>query len=159
MDIMSRNTPSAITVANYLLEKAREQKRSLTPLHLLKLVYICHGWSLAILGRDLVAEEVYAWQYGPVIPELYHRIKSYGANPVARIDRDLDDSPVELDSIEKTLIEKVFESYKHLSAIQLSGLTHKVGTPWHQIWKKHGRNSVIPTALIRSHYTELARQQ
>ncbi|WP_131993555.1 type II toxin-antitoxin system antitoxin SocA domain-containing protein [Dokdonella fugitiva] len=40
-------------------------------MQLLKLVYLCHAWTLGLLGRPLLREEVQAWRYGPVFPALY----------------------------------------------------------------------------------------
>ena len=70
------------TVANHFLRLARQQGKSLTPMQLLKLVYIAHGWSLGLYGLPLVRDEIQAWQYGPVIPNLYNRIRNYRSLPI-----------------------------------------------------------------------------
>ena len=44
---------------------------ALTPLQVIKLAYIAHGFTLALLGRSLVPEPIEAWRYGPVIPSIY----------------------------------------------------------------------------------------
>ena len=41
-------TPSHI--ANFMLDRAEEDARGLSPMKLLKLVYIGYGWSLAVFG-------------------------------------------------------------------------------------------------------------
>ncbi|MBV9510077.1 MAG: DUF4065 domain-containing protein, partial [Caulobacteraceae bacterium] len=72
------------TVANRFLELARERGQMLTPMQLLKLVYIAHGWMLGLAGRPLIRDEVQAWQYGPVIPPLYNAVRSYRRDPVSQ---------------------------------------------------------------------------
>lgn len=71
---------SALTAANRILQHAGEQGMSLTPLQLMKLTYMSHGWALGILGRPLFNDRVEAWKYGPVIPTLYHKTKEYGSS-------------------------------------------------------------------------------
>ena len=69
----------AATVANRFIELAESDSgRRLTPMQLIKLTYIAHGFSLAIKNRPLLDESVEAWRYGPVIPSLYRKLKSYG---------------------------------------------------------------------------------
>jgi uncharacterized phage-associated protein len=58
-------------VADAILKIAKEQGKPLTPLKLMKLVYIAHGWHMAIENQDLFNNRIEAWKYGPVIPDLY----------------------------------------------------------------------------------------
>lgn len=60
---------SAKAVANYFL--AQYGKHGLNPLKLQKLVYIAHGWNLAVRNQPLVDNELpEAWEYGPVFASL-----------------------------------------------------------------------------------------
>lgn len=147
---------SAIKVANEFLRLAREDNppRPLTPLQVIKLVYIAHGFSLAIFNEPLLSEPPQAWQYGPVVPSLYHAVKSYGANPITgAIPDDMD--PQDLSANARELIAAVYRAYGHLSGIQLSNMTHQQNTPWSLTWNAAGKNSVIPNELIQTHYREL----
>lgn len=139
-------------VANELLGLARDENRGLTPLKLVKLVYLCEGWSLALRDRSLIREEVEAWQYGPVIPDLYAKIRHFKATPVTELD--CGDGAVSAD--QKELICSVYDAYKHLTGMQLSDLTHQPGTPWSKTWDKQDRKKTIPTSLIQDHFKALA---
>lgn len=145
---MSQITSS--TVASHLLNIANRENVPLTPLKLMKLVYLCEGWSLAMRKDSLIKEEVEAWQYGPVIPELYQLIKQFRAAPVKQIGAFVE----QMSDEQKRLIEAVFSAYKHLTGIQLSDLTHQPGTPWSQVYKKN-HSATIPTSKIREHFNEL----
>ena len=68
----------SLTVANELIRLGKENAVYFTPMQLLKLVYIAHGWSYAFLNKPLIDDDIEAWKYGPVIPDLYRKIKSYG---------------------------------------------------------------------------------
>ena len=74
---------SAAKVANEMLRLAAERGEALSPLKLLKLVYIAHGWSFPyLLGQPLLAEPAQAWQYGPVVPSLYRATSRFRAAPI-----------------------------------------------------------------------------
>ncbi len=61
---------NAITVADELLRLAKRSGISLSPMKLMKLVYIAQGWHLAIKDAVLFGNRIEAWKYGPVIPDL-----------------------------------------------------------------------------------------
>ena len=82
-----------IIIANYFLSKYGVDY-NITPMKLVKLVYIAHGWHLGITNNALIDENPEAWKYGPVIPRVYHTFKKFGKNPVksneiANVDNDL----------------------------------------------------------------------
>jgi uncharacterized phage-associated protein len=145
----------ATKVANRLLRLAWAAGRHLTPMQLLKLVFMCHGWMLGLYHRPLICEPVQAWKYGPVIPELYRAIRSYRNQPVTRpIGSTQDDG---LDTFEEDLIRQVFEAYGEYDGITLSHITHENGSPWDQTFSGE-RNIVIPNDVIEDYYDSLARR-
>lgn len=155
---------SSATVANYFLDKASAEARAITPMQLIKLVYIAHGWHLAYLDSPLIAEPVCAWKYGPVIESLYHDVKKYGSNAVtAKIPAMFFGSGAQIDETTASLLDAVWSTYARYSGIQLSAMTHQPGTPWDIAWKNGlGRKNVpISNDLIKQHYSELrhARQR
>ena len=140
-------------VANALIRLGVDGGKPRDPLQLIKLTYLCHGWMLGLYHRPLSAQPVEAWKYGPVIPDVYHGLKRYGRKPV-NVVQDFPDS--DFDDLEGDLIRQVFDVYREFSGVQLSQLTHARGTPWHQIWYRTGRYSIIPDELIEEHFAELA---
>lgn len=144
---------SAAKVANRMLEMARANGDVITPLKLLKLVYIAHGWSFPYLRQPLLAEPAQAWQYGPVVPSLYHAVSHFRARPVTELVPDTD--PQTLSDEANALIESVYNTYSPYSGIQLSNMTHMPNTPWSEAWNARGRNSVIPNDRIAAHYQHL----
>src|SRR5439155_19093596 len=115
---------SPFAVANYFIRKAALTKMPLTPMKLIKLVYLAHGWHLALTGRSLIREPVEAWKFGPMIESLYHAFKRYGNSPIppeAATDAELKDG----DGNVKRILDKVWDSYSKYTAAQLSTLTHQ----------------------------------
>ncbi|MEM7042281.1 MAG: type II toxin-antitoxin system antitoxin SocA domain-containing protein [Pseudomonadota bacterium] len=164
----------ARAVANFILNEARKDSKSLTPMQMVKLVYLAHGWFMAWHDDALIDEDVQAWQYGPVIRSVYNAFKQYGREPIERPtygDYDLvidiglvneDDElinpkPVSADfsDDEQTTIRAVLGGYGDLNGLQLSALTHREGTPWHDVYRAGERDQVIHTEVIRKHFKQL----
>jgi len=136
-------------------------------MHILKLVYIAHGWSLAIGDHPLIRNEIEAWEYGPVIRSLYDAVKHYGRDPISAplkvvcvdpaTNEAREEEPVEaFTDEEQTILDRVVEVYGPLRAYQLSALTHKDGTPWSKVYAE--RHSTISDSEIAEHFRQLAQE-
>lgn len=144
------------SVAQYFLYLAAQDGRALTPMQVLKLVYIAHGWQLGLYGRPLINETVEAWQYGPVIRSLYNEYKKFGYRS---IDVDGICKPAGFDQNEENTIEQVWKAYGHQTGVGLSALTHQPATPWSITVETAGMNSDISEDLIEDHYRRLAQSK
>lgn len=145
---------SPFAIANYFIRKSAESGVPLTPMKLIKLVYIAHGWYLALAGKPLLGESIEAWQYGPMIKSLYRAFKCYGNKPLplsAATDAVIDDN--EHEDVRR-LLDKIWERYSRLTAAQLSTITHQPDTPWSQVYDPYQRGTLIPDHLIRKHYQD-----
>lgn len=145
-------TLSPITVAERLLWLRRDQET--TPLHIVKLVYLCHGWMLGITGDPLVAEPVVTGRFGPVLRSLYDRYEIFGAEQIDGPEQNGVEHP-ELAPIHRAVIDFVHGAYKDELDTDLSELTHEPGTPWSEIYTSQGLDAVIPAELIQSHYRQM----
>lgn len=142
------------TVANRLLTLAEARGDTLTPMQLLKLTYITHGWNLGLYGRPLIRDDVQAWRYGPVIPRLYNSVRDFRGNPVrGPIATPNDDR---LTAADEDIIQQVYGIYGDRSGPALSRLTHARGTPWALTYVPDEFGIVIPNDLIEDHYKRLA---
>jgi uncharacterized phage-associated protein len=149
-------------VANAILHYADETGKRLTPMQLIKLVYLANAWSLALLGHKLINEDVQAWQYGPVIPTVYRAFNRFGSAPVTGFARDpfTDlEYTADLDKDELKVVRAVVDSYGHMHAFQLSAKMHEADTPWSKTYNEKGPYSVISPALIKEHFLELKSQR
>jgi uncharacterized phage-associated protein len=142
-------------VAEYILKLAQSQNNALTPMQVLKLVYISHGWQLGLYGRPLVNEAIEAWPYGPVIPSVYHQYKRFGSNFINAVPTEL---PTGFDQSEVSTLTQVFKGYGKRSGISLSSLTHEPGSPWSVTVKQSGIGAVISNDLIEDYYGRLAKR-
>lgn len=150
-------------VANWFIDRFNRASRPITQLQVHKLVYIAHGFHLALdpKGTGLVSEHLKAWRFGPVLPSLRDEFREFGNQPITRMADEwlgpgysltprIDEySPEEW---ELALLEGVFKRYGHMSGPQLIDWTHREGGPWHQC-TGGGRFAelgvTIPDELIR----------
>ena len=70
------------SVANELIRRAHEAGRDITAMQVIKLVYYCPAWMLAIHHRPLLTEAVEAWPYSPAIPRICHCLRRHGGSPL-----------------------------------------------------------------------------
>lgn len=147
-------TYDALTIADELLKIAKARGLPLTPMKLMKLTYIAHGWALAILKRDLFRNRIEAWKYGPVIPDLYQATKRFGRGDIPA-NLIGDPSVHSVDEETHEFLEQVIQKYGNFSAIGLSNLTHQSGTPWDRVYMPGMMHIEIPDDLIKSHYEEM----
>ena len=147
----------SIAVANRFLEFAEERGDALTPMQILKLVYIAHGWMLGLYGRPLISDEIQAWQYGPVIPRLYNAMRKFRSSPVK--GPLLEGGSDALDSDEESIVRQVYEIYGSMSGPALSRLTHAKGTPWAMTYEPGVFGLGISNDIIEDHYARMAQAQ
>ncbi len=160
----------ALAIANYFIELAQKDKKDIRPLKLMKLVYIAHGYILAVLDKPTDGaklEKVEAWQYGPVFPSVYYSFKQYGREPIDKATTVLNFDKVGEDGFittpnlscanEKKVCEFVWRNYgQKFSDSELVSKLHMDGTPWKEFYKQ-GLNVVIPDKATKRYYTLVAQ--
>ncbi|KRB57832.1 Panacea domain-containing protein [Flavobacterium sp. Root186] len=139
-------------IAKYFIELAKEEGQGLDPMKLLKLTYISDGWHLGITGKPLFENEIQAWKYGAVIPDLYYAIRMFGKDPVDPFLLNIS-AKTPLNEEDKEFLKKIWNNYKGLSGLQLSALTHEEGSPWSKTWDGT-HDVVIGNDLIKEYYQE-----
>lgn len=159
----NKRTYDPVAVANFFIQKSLDTGIEVTPMKLLKLVYISHGWSLGLLNEPLIDEAVEAWTYGPVIPSLYQELKQYGRERITKLISSFhwnalmrgQSTPIvpEEDSRTCALLDNVWNAYGDKSGLYLSAITHKPATPWSMTQP----NGIIGQDIIKEHYRLLAK--
>lgn len=160
----------ALAIANYFIDLAHSDDNPIRPLKLMKLVYIAHGYILALLDKPTDGaklEKVEAWQYGPVFPSVYYSFKQYGGKPIDEkttiwdFDKltsgeDCFHTPTLTSEEEKKVCEFVWRNYGKFSDSELVSKLHMDGTPWKECYKQ-GMNVVIPDKATKRYYTLVAQ--
>jgi uncharacterized phage-associated protein len=148
----------ATAVANHVLWRANKDKVDISPMKLQKILYFLHGTYLSITGESLIDEGFRRWDYGPVIPSVYHELKIYGGLPIDDYIKKYDKEKGEfipffvntraLPRFED-ILDQVWNKYSKFSAIKLSNLTHESDSPW----AKTAPNNRIPDDVIAEYFT------
>ena len=124
----------------------------LSNLELQKLLFLSHR---TFMGRNdaepIVNEGFEAWDYGPVIPELYRIVWPFGAGridalPPVRRRRSRDEHHV---------IREVVDHFSGRTAGQLVDLTHSPGGAWDRCYVPGRRHTPIPNEYILQEYRRL----
>ena len=160
----------ASQIANYFLLRAQDEGVAMTQFKLLKMMYIAHGWCLAVLDRDILGGEIVeAWRHGPVVTSIYHEFKGFGSNPINRLATDIEitscDDDLDAfsytnvtpqidgnDSKLKEVLDFVWSIYRQYSGGDLVNMTHQPETPWSQSYQPGMRHVPISNEIIKSFY-------
>lgn len=126
---------SVYDIANYFLFKAERDNELLSNLKLQKLIYYSQGLHLALFGIPIFTEKIRAWNYGPVVPELYAAYKEYGAGGIPCDDKF---DPKSIDKKTRSFLKEVYEAFGQFSAVRLMGLSHT-----DQCWRDAHPNKII----------------
>ena len=139
-----------LDIAKYFLSTQDEDAGdTISNLKLQKLVYYAQGFNLALYGKRLFKESILAWEHGPVVAELYHEYKDYGADPIP-MPNDLDLSI--FSGKEKELLDDIHEVYGQYSAWKLRNMTHNE-QPW--IEARESDKNIITRRKLKKFFTDL----
>ena len=125
---------TAVEIANFYIQLLNSiPDNSIDNLKINKLLYYVQGWSLVRLGHPMFDDEIQAWDYGPVIPTVYHIYKCCGKSPIEEPSEAFDEkrlSPKELE-----LLIDVYTQYGRYTGWALKDMTHVKGGPWDQAYR------------------------
>lgn len=124
-----------------------KEREGVTNLKLQKLLYLAQAYYLAKIGRPLFSDRIEAWEFGPVIPEVYHEFKKFGSSPIIH---ERDESKIYDE--DKENLNRVWDAFGGYSASRLVDITHA-----HDPWKKayESADNEIDNEAIAEYYTPL----
>lgn len=125
---------SAIAIANAFIEQANNGKtNNLTPMKLQKLMFFAQSWYLKSNNSPLFDGYFERWQYGPVLPEIYHEFKVFGARSINSFGYSMWSEFQTVPAADEQVIEfleQIINAYGDYSGTQLSWMTHQPETAW-----------------------------
>lgn len=142
---------SVFSAARYLCEKSGW---GLSNLKLQKILYLAHMVHLGEHHQPLVNERFEAWDYGPVSPELYRQVKTFGSGPIRNVFHGFSNPG---DPSIRASLDDVYDQVGHLTAGQLVQITHRSGGAWDTHYVPGVLGVRIPNEAIREEYDERVR--
>jgi len=109
---------------------------SLTNLQLQKLLYLSHLLYLGENEEPLILEPFQAWKFGPVLPQVYNRVKIFKDRPVLNIFYGVEVLS-ENDSFyskEACFLKNIYQKLARKTARQLVIMTHLKEGAWEKAY-------------------------
>ena len=152
----------ALTIARYIINYSNKQNDIwFSNLKLQKLLYFCQAYFLLDIGLPCFMDTIEAWDFGPVIPAVYHEFKQFGAGwipPVKQYrykpnpNRPLDFVTIDFDETcinkeTRKLVEDVVDNFKDYDNVALTTLVHHQ-EPWKQAFSSSISNTITNESLV-----------
>lgn len=155
--------------ANLLLDWADEVFVTISPMKLQKLMYYCHADFMSLYGIPLVIDDFEAWQFGPVLPNVFQEFKQFSGSAITSRARRFNPLTAKTEIAPASClgdydkhVRELFDIYIGFSATSLSNMSHVEDGPWIEalVRFEKGVNPKrrIGNDLIRSHHRSAKRQ-
>lgn len=136
----------AIKIAKYVVAKCVRDASPISNLQLQKILYFVQREYVRQTGDPLFSDKIEAWQFGPVVKDVYYTYSVFGGSPIRFVDES-----IFLDSQVTSIIDPIIEEKRALDPWTLVDLTHRPGGAWNQIFRNGaGNREEIPLSLIKS---------
>lgn len=142
-----------IDVADWFVSRANIEREEnfgegISNMKLQKILYFAQAAHLSLEGSALFSEEIYAWQYGPVVDEVYHAYKGAQRTPIKTTKSDNHKS---LSADITAFLEEIWQLFGKYSAAKLVEMTH-AHVPWKSVYVVGARDVVITKKSIKDYY-------
>ena len=157
----------AIVVANEIIKLAKSETLPVSPMKLQKILYLANGVSYKRLGEKLIKEKFEAWDYGPVINQVYHTFKDYRGGLIPEpVETHVHtegfnfvlSSSIAVDEPHMKIIKEAWDNSKNLSAITLSAWSHNKSSPWDKAYNATPRQVYISDEDIQTYFNEFIQE-
>ena len=140
----------ASRIARYIIDYSCDQGKTVSNLRLQKVLYFVQAEFLVSKGEPCFAEEIRAWNLGPVVPGVYQEYKMYGSAPIPSNGTRGESYGIAPDDVE--LINDIVDQCNKYSTSRLVQLTHEQD-PWISAFNSHF-NNIISNESIKRYFSE-----
>ena len=137
---------NAIQIADYAVAHCIDTEHPISNLQLNKILYFIQKHFLSKNSKGLFEEDFEAWQFGPVVPDVYYKYCSFGGMRILTKPQQL----IDIEETKKKEIIKITNEKSILNPWELVSETHKKGSAWDIIYNNgQGNHKIIPKKLIK----------
>ncbi len=116
-------------------------------LKLQKLLFYCQAVSLVINDKPIFNNRIEAWDYGPVVPEVYYKYRN------GDIEIEKSEGLVKVEDDDLKMTDLALDHYGSMTGGKLIQLTHSE-KPWQNAYKQ-GRNTEITQKSMKDFYSTI----
>lgn len=140
---------SAKEIARYIIDYSRDQIRAVSNLRLQKLLYFVQAEFLISTGMPCFYEDMYAWSFGPVVPEVYQEYKIFSGASIP--SSGTAGKYYGIAEADKMVINEMVDHCAQYSTSQLVEFTHNQD-PWINAYRSH--DGLISKDAIKKYFSE-----
>lgn len=146
---------SVCDISSYIIYYSKKKNYGVSNLRLQKLLYYVQAEFLLEQGIGAFKEEIEAWDFGPVVPEVYHMYKMFGREDIVYPLDMFIDSVSEIEKDDRDIIDDVLERSKNIPTIELVNMTHNEA-PWIDAYNrgKAGFTNIISKENILEYFSK-----
>lgn len=142
---------NAEAVANFIINKCTSDENPISNLKLQKILYYAWVEYYKATKKYLFIDSICAWQFGPVVPDVYYEYCVYGGRPINLL------CEIEISKEDQDILAPIIDKYEYEPVSELVEKTHRPGMAWDQIYQGGiGNHKPIPFDLIKK--TEMERE-
>ena len=135
---------TAVDLSKYIVTKCWKEDCPISNLQLQKILYYLQKEFLKRNER-LFDDDFVAWQFGPVIEEVYYNYSIFGSMPIRR------SFAINLAQKVKAVIDPIIEAKRGMNPWELVRETHKKNGAWDMVYREGaGNGKIISKELIAS---------
>ena len=132
------------------MKKFDEDRNPISNLQLQKILYYIQYEFLTKKNYCAFSDDIEAWKFGPVVPNVYYRFCGSGGMPITLTVFFKPYEALNFDKNNKKLIDSIVEEKRELDPWDMVEETHKEGKAWHTVYDGgRGAREVIPVSLIK----------
>ena len=124
----------AIEIAEYVIKKYNKMKIEITNLHLQSLLFLLQKEFIKKNGKELFSDEISAWNYGPIVENVYYNFCGFGSLPLW-IFEDFEENE-KIDKEIKIFIDDFINKFKNYDYYELHNLSKIPNGAWENAIKR-----------------------
>lgn len=135
---------SALEISKYVINKCTVENYPISNLQLQKILYFLQKKYLKSRGRVLFEDDIQAWQFGPVVPEVYYQYCGFGSMAITM------EYIIFIEPEDRKEIDLIVEEKRCQNPWDLVEETHAPGRAWYEVYDNgNGNHRIIPINLIK----------
>ena len=136
---------TALDLSKYIVSKCANDGHPISNLQLQKILYYIQKDYL-LSGSQAFSDDIEAWQFGPVVPNVYYYYSGFGAMPISLVTSNSHSFASE----DMSRIDSIVIAKRDLNPWDMVSETHKSGGAWDDVYNNgQGYRGIISPELIK----------